>query len=122
MTDVKNKAWINKQIEQHLLETEGEEYTGYEAGIEFVQLLIEETEVELNEDQEIVLEWLKAYSDSDNGDKPISSIWYMLHLISENLLESRVRNSYFNLTEKQQFEVLQAFAEWGLSDEYKKNI
>lgn len=116
MTEVKNKAWINKQIEQHLLETEGEEYTGYEAGIEFVQLLIEDTGVELNEDQQIVLDWLKAYSDSDNGDKPISSIWYMLHLISENLLESRVRNSYFNLTEKQQFEVLQAFAEWGLSD------
>lgn len=81
-----------------------------------------EQEIQLNEDQQIVLEWLKAYSDSDNGDKPISSIWYMLHLISENLLESTVRNSYFNLTEKQQFEVLQAFAEWGLSDECKKNI
>ncbi|MDZ5759367.1 hypothetical protein RAK27_11900 [Carnobacterium maltaromaticum] len=78
---------------------------------------VEQIKAEINEDQQIALEWLKAYSDSDNGDKPISGIWYMLHLISENLLESRVRNSYFNLTEKQQFEVLQAFAEWGLSDE-----
>lgn len=115
---LKNKEWINKQIGQHLLETEGEEYTGYEAGIEFVQLLIEETEIELNEDQQIVLEWLKAYSDSDNGDKPISSIWYMMHLISEDLLESIVRIAYFNLTEKQQFEILQTFAEWGQSNEF----
>lgn len=82
----------------------------------FINEAEKEQEIQLNEDQQIVLEWLKAYSDSDNGDKPISSTWYMLHLISENLLEKRVRNSYFNLTEKQQFEVLQAFAEWGLSD------
>ena len=82
----------------------------------FINEAEKEQEIQLNENQQIVLEWLKAYSDSDNGDKPISSIWYMLHLISENLLESRVRNSYFNLTEKQQFEVLQSFAEWGLSD------
>lgn len=77
--------------------------------------MVEQIKVDLNDDQQIVLDWLKAYSDSDNGDKPISSIWYMLYLISENLLESIVRIAYFNLTKKQQFEVLQAFAEWGLS-------
>lgn len=68
----------------------------------------------LNENQQIVLDWLKAYSDSDNGDKPISSIGYMMHLIRVNVLEKSVRNAYFELTRKQQFEVLQVFAEWGL--------
>ncbi|MFS7206694.1 hypothetical protein AB6831_04205 [Carnobacterium divergens] len=73
----------------------------------------------LNENQQIVLDWLKAYTDSDNGngDKPISAIWYMMYLITGNAIERRVRNAYFELTRKQQIEVLQAFAEWGLNHE-----
>ena len=71
----------------------------------------------LNENQQIVLDWLQAYADSDAGDKPIFSIGYMMHLIRANVLEKRVRSAYFELTVKQQNEVLQAFAEWGLSHE-----
>ncbi|MPQ22185.1 hypothetical protein [Carnobacterium divergens] len=112
---IKNKKWIMKEIKQHLWETEGESYTGYEAGIDFVKALIEEAEPQLNENQQIVLGWLKAYADSDNGDKPISSIGYMMHFIRANVLEKSVRNAYFELTRKQQIEVLQAFAEWGLN-------
>lgn len=116
---IKNKEWIMEEIKQHLWETEGESYTGYEAGIDFVKALIEEAEPQLNENQQIVIDWLKAYTDSDNGngDKPISSIGYMMHFIRANGLEKSVRNAYFELTVKQQFEVLQAFAEWGLSRE-----
>lgn len=112
-----------KQINQLAMEIVNDEEGSYHlasyrlADMNAQRIVLLTQPIQLNEDQKIVLEWLKAYSDSDNGDKPISSIWYMLHLISENLLESRVRNSYFNLTEKQQFEVLQAFAEWGLSND-----
>lgn len=107
-----------KQINKLAMEIVNDETESYRlADMNAQRIVILAQPIQLNADQDIALEWLKAYSDSDNGDKPISSIWYILHLISENLLESRVRNSYFNLTEKQQFEVLQAFSEWGLSND-----
>ncbi|MFS7388770.1 hypothetical protein AB6884_04585 [Carnobacterium maltaromaticum] len=113
MTEVKNKAWINKQIEQHLLETEGEEYTGYEAGIEFVQLLIEETVVKLNEDQQVVLDWLKCDAFSRKTLNPVGSIGKLNKCdVTEN-----VAQAFVGLTDSKQFEVLQAFAEWGLSND-----
>ncbi|MFS7259439.1 hypothetical protein CKN82_11255 [Carnobacterium divergens] len=46
---IKNKEWIMKEIKQHLWETEGESYTGYEAGIDFVKALIEEADQQLDE-------------------------------------------------------------------------
>lgn len=46
---IKNKEWIMEEIKQHLWETEGESYTGYEAGIDFVKALIEEADQQLDE-------------------------------------------------------------------------
>ncbi|MCO6018265.1 hypothetical protein CKN86_02240 [Carnobacterium divergens] len=91
----------------------------YDFILESIDVYLEQVKEEhtLNENQQIVLDWLKAYANSDDGDKPISSIWYMMHLIGEDLLEKRVKYAYFKLTVKQQFEVLQVFAEWGLGHE-----
>ncbi|MDW5524606.1 hypothetical protein R6Z02_12680 [Carnobacterium maltaromaticum] len=115
MTEVKNKEWINKQIEQHLLETEGEEYTGYEAGIEFVQLLIEETRAELNEDQKIVLDWLKSKCLHSSLSDIISELAF-LNCTGGKIRYKLVSAAWISLNEYKQLEVLQAFAEWGLSD------
>lgn len=116
MTEVKNKEWINKQIEQHLLETEGEEYTGYEAGIEFVQLLIEETRVELNEDQQTVLNGLKEFHAVNH-----SSIATLYELHKKNMQTDsktvEIWKAYRELSSFEGFQVMQAFAEWGLSND-----
>jgi hypothetical protein len=116
MTEVKNKEWINKQIEQHLLETEGEEYTGYEAGIEFVQLLIEETRVELNEDQQTVLNGLKEFHAVNH-----SSIATLYELHKKNMQTDsktvEIWKAYRELSAFEGFQVMQAFAEWGQSND-----
>lgn len=69
----------------------------------------------LNEDQQIALDWLKAQSESDNGDSPLSDIWYMCHLNSAFSIEKKISDAYSRLTKIQEFQVLQAFAEWGLN-------
>lgn len=114
MERFKNKEWINKQIEQHLLETEGEEYTGYEAGIEFVQLLIEETEIELNEDQQIVLDWLKSKCLHSSLSDIISELAF-LNCTGGKLRYKLISPAWVRLKEFEQLEVLRTFAEWGLS-------
>ncbi|WP_413487000.1 hypothetical protein [Carnobacterium maltaromaticum] len=70
---------------------------------------------DLNEFQQIVLDWLKAQSESDNGDSPLSNTWYMCHLNSISILEKKISDAYSKLTKIQEFQVLQAFAEWGLN-------
>lgn len=74
---IKNKKWIMKEIKQHLWETEGESYTGYEAGIDFVKALIEEAEPQLNENQQIVLEWMKKEFPIMGVDTVLSELTFL---------------------------------------------
>jgi hypothetical protein len=60
----------------------------------------------MNENQKIVLDWLK-----DSEDYPFAAVSDMFE---GNELPLEVSGSYFSLTRKEEIEVLAAFAEWGL--------
>lgn len=70
----------------------------------------------LNENQQIVLEWLQAYSDKDSGDRPIQSIWYFLDLAGTNRLGIDSTEAFLALSRDEQFQVLAAFADWGMKN------
>ena len=76
---------------------------------------------QFNEDQQIVFEYLKAF-DGNTGSL-VTSI-YSLYCLGEMTIDSidlveigKVKEAFMGLSRKQEAEVLQAFAEWGLSDE-----
>ncbi|MEQ7304731.1 hypothetical protein [Enterococcus avium] len=68
---------------------------------------------ELNENQQVVLEWLEAYADKDSGDWPMQTIFYMWDCIRSDMLGGEELSALRKLTRIEQFEVLAAFAEWG---------
>lgn len=72
---------------------------------------------ELNENQQVVLEWLEAYADKDSGDWPMRTIFYMWDCIRSDMLGGEKLSALRKLTRIEQFEVLAAFAEWGLKNE-----
>lgn len=73
-------------------------------------------ESQLNENQQIVLDWLK-----EEGDPNIT---VMLWQLTDDALESQSMSvdigehvtAWKSLTDKQQFEVLSAYAEWGMKE------
>ena len=69
--------------------------------------------VKLNENQQVVLEWLEAYADKDSGDWPMQTIFYMWDCIRSDMLGGEELSALRKLTRIEQFEVLAAFAEWG---------
>ena len=75
-----------------------------------------EQEIQLNEDQQVVLGWLKQNIETASFRlNPIATV-FKLHNNFEDSEDDLVNTSYFRLDETQEFQVLQAFAEWGLSD------
>lgn len=71
-----------------------------------------EQEIQLNEDQQVVLDWLKCDAFSRKTLNPVGSIGKLNKCdVTEN-----VAQAFVGITDSKQFEVLQAFAEWGLSD------
>lgn len=64
----------------------------------------------LTDDQQVVLEWLKRKR--QEGSQPIECLYA---LAFGDAIESVVI-AYINLTETEQFQVLTAFVEWGLSN------
>lgn len=78
---------------------------------------IEEAQVsKLNENQQAVLEWLKV----NNGET--ENPFETLNELREEALYSGysrapIEERYWNLTKKEQFELLRVFAEWGLERE-----
>ena len=73
--------------------------------------------VELNENQQITLDWLKGQYKHLDLLGVFSNFSNLTHLtrIFNNEEDFRIYNAFCQLTSKQQFEVLQAFAEWGLN-------
>ena len=73
----------------------------------------------LSDDQREVLESLKHYYSKSNyydiraGKEPMQAVDRMLMEAESDA--TRLSDVYYRLTEKQQFQVLAAFAEWGLS-------
>ncbi|EMF0269571.1 hypothetical protein KI102_002174 [Enterococcus hirae] len=64
----------------------------------------------LNDDQKIVLEWLK--SNRNSLKVPMLAFYELAELADEN-----TNLAYHQLDSKQEFEVIAAFAQWGLEQE-----
>ncbi|WP_257974038.1 hypothetical protein [Enterococcus faecium] len=73
---------------------------------------------ELNDNQKIVLEWLKLTAPTG---KPIQVVFWMMNNAAWGHLDE-LRDPLMELTDKQQFEVLAAFAQWGLEQVKTKMI
>ena len=71
----------------------------------------------LTDDQQEVLEWLQIYADKDSGDKPFQTIFFLWDCIKSNNLGNDELTALRKLTRAEQFQVLAAFAEWGLDRE-----
>ena len=75
----------------------------------------------LNDDQQVVLESLKHYYSKSNyydiraGKEPMQAVDRMLMEAESDT--TGLSDVYYGLTEKQQFQVLAAFAEWGMSND-----
>lgn len=69
----------------------------------------------LTDDQQEVLEWLQIYADKDSGDKPFQTIFFLWDCIKSNNLGNDELTALRKLTRAEQFQVLAAFAEWGVS-------
>lgn len=68
----------------------------------------------MNDNQEIVLHWLKIRSMEYN---PFGCVDDLLWQSRRQLLRLPVSEALFSLDDKEKFRVLQAFAEWGLTKE-----
>lgn len=66
----------------------------------------------LTHDQQVVLEWLKWVS-KDNGEDAMDCIYRLVY----GEAETSVSLAFIELDNKQQFQVLAAFAEWGSKGE-----
>ncbi|MDT2772715.1 hypothetical protein P7H39_04000 [Enterococcus durans] len=66
----------------------------------------------LNENQQIVLEWLKLTAPTG---KPMQVVFWMMNNAAWGHLDE-LRDPLMELTDKEQFEVLAAFAEWGMKN------
>lgn len=71
---------------------------------------------ELNDNQKIVLEWLKSETILTR-EAPILSVSAFSDKNLLGKLPDKVRKAYKLLTCKQEYEVLTAFAQWGLEQE-----
>ena len=75
----------------------------------------------LNDDQQVVLEYLKHYYSKSNyydiraGKEPMQAVDRMLMEAESDT--TGLSDVYYRLTEKQQFQVLAAFVEWGSKEE-----
>lgn len=68
---------------------------------------------QLNDNQQIVLEWLKLTAPTG---KPMQVVFWMMNNAAWGHLDE-LRDPLMELTDKEQFEVLAAFAQWGLEQE-----
>lgn len=68
---------------------------------------------QLNDNQKVVLEWLKLTAPTG---KPMQVVFWMMNNAAWGHLDE-LRDPMLELTDDQQFEVLAAFAQWGLEQE-----
>lgn len=68
---------------------------------------------QLNDNQKIVLQWLKLTASTG---KPMQVVFWMMNNAAWGHLDE-LRDPLMELTDKQHFEVLAAFAQWGLEQE-----
>lgn len=79
----------------------------------------EDEQSQLNDNQQIVLEWLKKQRIQENGLilPPIEILSNLTNYLYVSPANDKVFKSFVSLSESEQFEVLAAFAQWGLEQE-----
>lgn len=88
-----------------------EEYIAIEQWIPVFPESLQPVSPSLTDDQQVVLEWLK--SNLDKGNYPMMAIVNMQNIDEDD----PCFYAYDNLTTKEDWEVLAAFAEWGMEQE-----
>ncbi|MGC5420575.1 hypothetical protein ACPBAA_09815 [Enterococcus faecalis] len=66
---------------------------------------------ELNENQQIVLDWLKREQIQSTGDTPFQTIFWLMNQAAWDRL-SELRNPIIDLKTEQQIQLLRAYADW----------
>lgn len=128
--EVANKIYLDTDnIEESLPEPEWidrmteitDKYiTRFETSYNFANNLADEllaSNIQLNDNQKIVFEWLKLTAPTG---KPMQVVFWMMNNAAWGHLDE-LRDPLMELTDKQQFEVLTAFAQWGLEQEESSN-
>lgn len=70
---------------------------------------------ELNENQQVVLEWLK--DDFKESGNPVDSLESLAsEVLHVETFQTCISSTYDELSISEQFQVLQAFAEWGMKE------
>ncbi|EJB2785905.1 hypothetical protein MT884_001356 [Enterococcus faecalis] len=108
----KKAVWLSdiEFIEMHSSDWERLESEAFEAD--------ESVQAQLNENQQIVLDWLKANVEQDNAS-PMCAV-FLLGEWQTRIGSKELRSvdiSYCCLNSKQQAEVLNAFSQWTLEQE-----
>lgn len=128
--EVANKIYLDTDnIEESLPEPEwidrmteiADKYiTRFETSYNFANNLADEllaSNIQLNDNQKIVFEWLKLTAPTG---KPMQVVFWMMNNAAWGHLDE-LRDPLMELTDKQQFEVLTAFVQWGLEQEESSN-
>lgn len=77
--------------------------------------IMEKINPELNENQQVVLEWLKEEIQK-RDDCPFKVVHRFFTEKLHKRLPKNIYFSYLELSDEQQFQVLAAFAEWGMKE------
>lgn len=73
------------------------------------------SDIELNENQQIVLDWLK-YDFKESGN-PVDSLESLAsEVLHVETFQTCISSTYDELSISEQFQVLAAFAEWGMKE------
>lgn len=83
---------------------------------ELVNVFEEYAQPQLNENQQIVLEWLKLQAPTA---KPMQVIFWMMNNAAWGKLDE-LRKPIMHLTDKQQAQVLEVFSRWAQKQEEKQ--
>lgn len=71
--------------------------------------------IELNENQQVVFEWLK--DDFKESGNPVDSLESLAsEVLHVETFQTCISSTYDDLSTSEQFEVLAAFAEWGMKE------
>lgn len=97
--------------------------TRFELAQKLVDKHLSSKHLQLNDNQQIVVEWLKKQRIQENGLilPPIEILSNLTNYLYVSPANDKVFKSFVSLSESEQFEVLAAFAQWGLEQEESSN-
>ncbi|OOG28533.1 hypothetical protein BZK37_01625 [Enterococcus casseliflavus] len=72
---------------------------------------------QLNDNQQIVLEWLKLNYDCDGDHEAMGNIFMMYYYHTRDSFTDRLSQAIENLTNDEQIEILREYSQWALEQE-----